>query len=319
MIRPRLAHPAALLAILLLAGCESDAAQLAREVTEARGDCTQEKLKAGDEACVTMMEKYANMGTSAIQTYIGAVKSLDRALDRMPPASFDTAGFGHPFSNSTDPGLLRDENLAPHFGGASLYADPRYPNNRYNDPRNVGDRYEDPRYEDPRYADPRYNSPRYPASRGEGPWYDDPAYGAQRYDDPRYGDRRYDGQQYAAPGYDEGRAYDPRRDYSGAADQGGYYQRPDRRDNDFPREMDRDSRPVTEYDRQPPARGLLLPPGQRLDRPWLRGGDDRYRYDGYTDRNPRNENLRSARPGDYLPSRPLPADPLRRYDGSDGY
>ena len=25
--------------------------RLAREVTEARGDCTQEKLKAGDEAC----------------------------------------------------------------------------------------------------------------------------------------------------------------------------------------------------------------------------------------------------------------------------
>src|SRR5690606_11921289 len=68
-----------LLALLLLAGCEGGTAELIQEINEAREGCTEEKLKAGAEECVRMMERYAEMGAGAMETYIGAVKSLDEA------------------------------------------------------------------------------------------------------------------------------------------------------------------------------------------------------------------------------------------------
>lgn len=45
-----------------------------------------------------MMERYAGMGTELVHTYIGGLKALDVALDRMPPPSFDTAGIGYALS-----------------------------------------------------------------------------------------------------------------------------------------------------------------------------------------------------------------------------
>src|SRR5690606_29323290 len=92
---------------LLLSGCEAEAVELVQEIRSARGECTPELLKRSDEACVEMMERYAGMGTELIHTYIGGVKALDRALDRMPPPEFDTTGLGYAIS----PGLRGGDPL----------------------------------------------------------------------------------------------------------------------------------------------------------------------------------------------------------------
>jgi hypothetical protein len=310
--------PAALLALLLLGACDSDAANLAKEITDARGDCTQEKLKAGDEACVEMMEKYAAIGTSAIETYIGAVKSMDQALQRMPPANFDTAGFGHALtpSSASDEGSANSPGSFGGWGeggagardprGESDYGsdyDPRYSDPGYGDPR-----YSDPRYPDPRYADPRNSDPRYPASG-----YADPEYRDPRYPDPRDPDAQYSGRRYPDAGGagardpDRGdadpRYADPRAD---GAERGGYGTgaAPARR---------RPEAPSGSAAAPPaPGRGLLLPPEQRLDRPWLRAPEEAERREtpDRTSTRPRAE-----RPDGYLPSRPLTADTLGPYDG----
>ena len=169
MALPRLSGPAALLALLLLGACDSDAANLAREITDARGDCNQEGLKASDSACVEMMEKYARIGTSAIETYIGAVKSIDQALQRMPPANFDTTGFGHALTPASEsPGAADSLGSFGGYGAARTGA---------RDPRG-GSSYDsdyDPGYSDPRYADPRYADPRNSDPRDPGPRYADPS------------------------------------------------------------------------------------------------------------------------------------------------
>jgi hypothetical protein len=282
----RRSGPAALLALLLLGACDSDAANLAKEITDARGDCNQEKLKASDSVCVEMMQKYATIGTSAIETYIGAVKSMDQALQRMPPANFDTAGFGHAFTpasaadslgarTSRYPGPAGSaagsregygaayDPRDPQYGSPT---DPRYSDPRYADPQSAGPGYSDPRDQDPRYQDPQYQDPRY-----QGP----------RYQDPRGPDPRDRGPQYSAPRYPDGNNPDPRDLSRGDAD----------RRRASPRAA-------------PPARGLLLPPEQRLDRPWLRAPEDAERQES------RGTRTRAERPDDYLPSRPLSADTM---------
>lgn len=45
-----------------------------------------------------MFEKYIEMGTGAIETYIGAVRAFDAAVDRGPAVRFDTTGLGHAIS-----------------------------------------------------------------------------------------------------------------------------------------------------------------------------------------------------------------------------
>jgi hypothetical protein len=261
----RRSAPAALLALLLLGACDSDAAHLAKEITDARGDCTQEKLKAGDEACVEMMEKYAAIGTSAIETYIGAVKSMDEALQRMPPANFDTTGFGHALTPPSAASGAADSRGA--FEGWS--AGSAGGRDRRGDPdRGSGyDPYDpDPRYADPRYADPRNPDPRDPASGYAEPGGRDPGERDPRDRDPGERDRR-----------DAGRG-DP--EPRGAA-------------------------------RRAPGRGLLLPPEERLERPWLRAPEEaapRETPDRASTR------PRAERTDGYLPSRPLPADTLGPYD-----
>jgi hypothetical protein len=300
----RIVAPAALLGLLLVGGCDSDAAQLAKEITDARGDCTQEKLKAGDEACVAMMEKYATMGTSAIQTYIGAVKSMDQALERMPPAAFDTAGIGHAFtpaaaadssglrpagfSASRSPGSqyyldgddIGSRGQQPAARGSSRYSDPRDPNQQYRgDSRSPAPRYADPRYPEARDADTRYADPRYPDSRGLDPRYADPR-------DQGNGNPRYDG------GASRGDPYDAR---------GASRARPGAGDDD---------RAPARAPAASPGRGLLLPPDQRLQRPWLRPQQGADTLNSDPRRTGRNEDLRAERSDGYLPSRPLQADSL---------
>jgi hypothetical protein len=296
-----------LLSLAALPMCDGEATQLAREITEARGDCDAQGLKASDEACVQMMQRYAEMTTEAIRTYIGAVKALDVALGRMPPAEFDTAGIGHALSVGPatvwgdDPVAGAPYRAYPPSGNGSYGGPSSYPSwqdtgpGTYpSDPRGYGaPDYRGPGYDPRQYgADgygPRGYDPRYPAG---------PPYGARGYD-PRYDARAYpQGSGYGAPGaYDPGYE-DPRgnpggygRGYIG----GGYAADPrygagweggnDGAYGPDPRAgAGSGGRPV------PPGRGLLLPPGERLDRPWLHDGGA-YRAD------PR---YRAGYPGDYL-------------------
>jgi hypothetical protein len=95
--RTRVSHVA--LAAALLAGASGcdDPARTAGEIVAARGECSEDSLRAGAEACVDMFQRYAEIGTRAIQTYIGGIKALQEAVDRMPPPQFDTVGLGRAF------------------------------------------------------------------------------------------------------------------------------------------------------------------------------------------------------------------------------
>lgn len=225
-----------LLALLLLfPGCDRSSAELVEEINAAREGCTEEELKAASEECVQMMERYAEMGTEAIEGYIGAVRSLDQALRRLPAAQFDTAGVGHAISPELAPQAWEDssrpaQGLYPSGPSLSRQRAAPSPDSRYADPGYAGEqRYGD----DPSGYGPGYD-PREPYAR-----------------DPRG---------YAGPGA----AYDRARAGAG----GPAY--PDRYGRD-PRASDPRA--------YPPARGPLLPPEQRLHRPWLeddRGYDARY-------------------------------------------
>lgn len=100
---------------ILLAGCEAEAVELAQEIHAARGDCTAEGLRQSDEECVRMMERYAGMGTELVHTYIGGLKALDVALDRMPPPAFDTAGLGYAISPELRGGDPYGAGASPRF------------------------------------------------------------------------------------------------------------------------------------------------------------------------------------------------------------
>jgi hypothetical protein len=197
---PRL-RPALLgaIALLLLGACD-DPAEVAREVVDAKRDCSEEGLRASSEECVRMFERYAGMATEAIHTYIGGVKAMDRALKRLPPANFDTSGLGHPFTIGAD-------GAAP-------------------DPRS------------PRPGDPGEYAP-YPDAGGDR---------AGRWDEP-----------YGVYDSDDAGAFPP--DRFGRGEPGDEYPR------------DGYAPPAAPPTRPTPQPGVLLPPGARLDRPWLRGGE----------------------------------------------
>jgi hypothetical protein len=200
--------------------------------------------------------------------------------------------------------------------GADRYGDRGY------DPRG----YASPGYGSRGYGSGGYGSGTYSSRgydpRGYGsPGYGSSAYGRQGYAYPGYGADRYGTRGYGARGYD-GRAYDPR--YPGAYDPRGYGPRVDHGAYSDPRwnqdgygraypgeDYPPDARGGAGWDdgegsydegaydeaprtgtggaarAVPPGRGLLLPPGERLDRPWLHDGGgapsvSRYRA-GYPD------------------------------------
>lgn len=91
---------------LLLAGsvaaCSPDPREIVREAEAVRGECTEERLARSDEECVRMMERAAETMQRTMGTSVGAVRALDRALERMPPAQWDTAGLGHALTVDPD-------------------------------------------------------------------------------------------------------------------------------------------------------------------------------------------------------------------------
>lgn len=228
-----------------------------------------------------MMERYSGMATEAMEGYIGAVKSLDQALQRMPAARFDTT-MGHALT--TPPESYRAdaysverslEDAVPAIGGLrpgglaanrAAYGDEYY-EDEHLDGESYDDGYSDDRYygtnggrwtdqtgyaygRDPRYLDPRYVDPRY-----VDPRYADPRYADPRYLDPRYTDPRYEGRGY---GYGDPRGYgvDPRGAYGARGYDPRYGRDPyqDPRARRFPDD---------------PRGGALRPPEDRLRRPWL--------------------------------------------------
>ncbi|HET7276405.1 MAG TPA: hypothetical protein VFI91_14645 [Longimicrobiaceae bacterium] len=88
----------AIMSAVALAGCERDTAAMIEEINAAREGCGQEQLAAASEECIEMFERYGEMGTEAIGTYIGALKALDQAVDRLPDSALDTAGLGQMFT-----------------------------------------------------------------------------------------------------------------------------------------------------------------------------------------------------------------------------
>lgn len=78
--------------------------EIVREIEAARGDCDAEALRRSDESCVRMMEQYAGMGTELVHTYLGGLRALDQALERMPAPVFDTVGFGRAVTPELLPG-----------------------------------------------------------------------------------------------------------------------------------------------------------------------------------------------------------------------
>jgi hypothetical protein len=85
---------AALVVAGMLVACDRGAGELVRELDAARAGCSEEKLRSGDEECVRMFERYAEMGADALETYIGAMRALDQALRRSDATRFDTTGLG---------------------------------------------------------------------------------------------------------------------------------------------------------------------------------------------------------------------------------
>jgi hypothetical protein len=65
-------------------GCDRGAGDLVRELDAARGGCTEEGLRATSEECVRMFERLADMGSDAIETYVGGLRAFDEALQRRP-------------------------------------------------------------------------------------------------------------------------------------------------------------------------------------------------------------------------------------------
>ena len=133
------------LALLLLAGCD-DPAETVQEVVDARGNCSEDSLRVSSETCVRMFERYAEMVTEGIHTYIGGMKAMDRAIQRLPPANFDTAGLGRAITLPRDSSFAASaegteprayERLSDGYEAAPYERAPRSPLYRYPDEREI--------------------------------------------------------------------------------------------------------------------------------------------------------------------------------------
>lgn len=157
---------------LTAAACDRSTTELIDEIDSAREGCTEEMLKASDEECVRMFERYAEMGEDALETYIGGMKALDEALRRRGGIQFDTTGLGRVFSepldSSASAGTLRVEPTnEPYVRGAPSWESPIEPSR--------SSRGEPQLYRPPTDAGPLESRDRLPdlEPRG-GSWTDEP-------------------------------------------------------------------------------------------------------------------------------------------------
>ncbi|HUE95173.1 MAG TPA: hypothetical protein VMN39_00850 [Longimicrobiaceae bacterium] len=227
---------------LALLGCDAETTELIEEINAAREGCTEEQLKAADEACVQMFERYAEMGEGAIETYIGGMRALDEALRRRGGIQFDTAGLGRVFSDS----LFGSSARAP-LGPDSLEL-------RYLDE-----------------SEPSF---------GRAPWGG------------------------GGSGWETTAERDARLSPGGP--------RPLAEPLDASRGIDRRSPPESAARPGAPRRGVLLPPADRLRRPWIGDEPPADPYLGDRDRRAGPQTDREAPPEDRIhrdPEEPIPPYP----------
>lgn len=212
----------ALLTPLLVAACDQSTAEIVQEIDAAREGCTEEMLEASAEECVQMFEKYVDMGSDAIGTYIGAMKALDEALQRRPGLQFDTTGLGNAitpgFGTAPDSSLDSDRPVYQPYGDGDATR------------RRLG----------PSWRDETGRGETRPNGRG-----------------PQSAPMPDPGNRWADPTYDE--------------PIGGSARPPIDSDDRTPQRRPTGTVAPTRRP-QPPARGAILPPEERLHRPWI--GDD---------------------------------------------
>lgn len=240
----------------VVASCDSAPADLVQEIDAARDGCTEEMLKASDEICVRMFEKYADMAADGMETYIGGMRAFDEAIQRRGGLQFDTAGLGSAVGERWRAGA-DSAGIAPGGGVPGLR-----PDRAFSDPE----------------RDPRTSSP-------QGAFEEQNGYA--------------DGMAGSTPG---GRWSDPLP--TGSAGVGSF-------PYPSPANAGRPAPGAT----APVRRGALLPPEERLRRPWIdaAGADDPY-----------VEAIPSGRGGESAPQVRSPgweeeAYPDRRGGNWDGY
>lgn len=162
-VRLRSGLLAAAVSLILLVGCERGAADLVRDIDAAREGCTEEMLKAADEECMRMFERYADMAAGAMETYIGGMRAFDEAIRRRSGVLFDTAGLGSALGDglrrALDPSAadptsrVRVPARDPwQSGGYAPQVDPYFETEAYGPV--TGGRWSDPLPGGPTYTDP---------------------------------------------------------------------------------------------------------------------------------------------------------------------
>jgi hypothetical protein len=101
--------PFLILASSVLAAC-TDAQRLVENAETIRGDCTEERLRAGDDACVEAFNRGAEYLESAMEIFAGALHTLDRLAAARGGVHFDTSFASLPDLDS----LLAREARAIH-------------------------------------------------------------------------------------------------------------------------------------------------------------------------------------------------------------
>jgi hypothetical protein len=89
-MRLRTTCPLLILTAAWLAAC-SDAQRLVNDAETIRGECTEEGLRAADDACVEAFDRGAQYLESAMEVFAGALRTLDRLAAERGGVHFDTS------------------------------------------------------------------------------------------------------------------------------------------------------------------------------------------------------------------------------------
>jgi hypothetical protein len=98
-MRLRTTYPLLILTTFWLAAC-TDAQRLVNDADTIRGDCTEEGLRAADDACVDAFDRGARHLESAMEVFAGALRTLDRLAAERGGVHFDTSFASMPVLDS---------------------------------------------------------------------------------------------------------------------------------------------------------------------------------------------------------------------------
>jgi hypothetical protein len=159
-MRLRTTYPLLILTTVWLAAC-TDAQRLVNDADTIRGDCTEEGLRAADDACVDAFDRGARHLESAMEVFAGALRTLDRLAAERGGVHFDTSFASMPVLDSLlarearaarDPRTLRQPGAAGEdFRGERYgyrdapsyesYYDERLPRNQQAEPYDRAEPY----------------------------------------------------------------------------------------------------------------------------------------------------------------------------------